>query len=85
MEKYYILTFINTHGAMNAESVLKQKNVRNVVMPTPTFITKSCGLSIKIDYESINTIQEMINLGNIKVKGIYLKADNGYSVISEDK
>lgn len=85
MEKYYLLTFMNTHNAMNTESFLKQKNVRNVVMPTPTFITKSCGLSIKIDYESINTIREMINLGNIKVKGIYLKEDNGYSAIIENK
>jgi hypothetical protein len=83
MEKYYILTFINTHSAISTENTLKEFKVKNVVMPTPTFITKSCGLSIKIDYENIELIQDMISKDKIKVKGIYLKEGTGYSTFME--
>lgn len=83
MDKYYILTFLNTHNAMNTESVLKEINVKNTVMPTPTFITKSCGLSIKIDYNYIEMVKDMAKYGKIKVKGIYLKEGNRYSAVME--
>lgn len=85
MDNYFLITFVNTLNAMNAESVLKEEKINVVVMPTPTFITKSCGLSIKVECESIDYIKEMIKNEKIKVKGIYLKEDNKYSVFMEQK
>lgn len=85
MDNYFLITFVNTLNAMNAESVLKEEKINIVVMPTPTFITKSCGLSIKVECESIDYIKEMIKNEKIKVKGIYLKEDNKYSVFMEQK
>lgn len=82
MEKYYIITFNNTHGAINAENVLKNTGIKNIMMPTPTFITKSCGLSLKVNNEDIDKIKQLIQAEKITVKGIYLKDGREYQSIT---
>ena len=78
MEKYYILTFQNTLGAINGESILKERKIKIEIMPTPTAITKSCGISIKVNYEYIDQIKELVKENKINIKNIYFKDDDGY-------
>lgn len=80
---YYILTFKNTHGAISGESILKDNNIELAVMPTPIVITKSCGLSIRIDKKYIDDIKQLINDKKIEVKKIYIKRDNKYEEIED--
>jgi hypothetical protein len=82
MGKYYIITFNNTHGAISAESVLKETGIKNIIMPTPTFITKSCGLSLKVENDDIEKIKELIQNDKITAKGIYLKDGSNYQSIA---
>ena len=72
MDKFYLVTFQNTHEAMKAEREALKKNVRIIVVPTPTHITKSCGISLKTDEENIKSIIKLIESQNINVKKIYL-------------
>lgn len=71
MNKYYIVTFQNTHEAMKAEREAIKNQVKVVVIPTPTYITKSCGISLKIEEENIHDIIELVKSENIKVKEIF--------------
>nr|WP_123055077.1 DUF3343 domain-containing protein [Clostridium sp. JN-1] len=80
---YYILTFENTHGAISGESILKDNNVEVAVMPTPTFITKSCGLSIRINEKYIDDVKQLIKNKKIEVKKIYMRKDNKYEEIED--
>lgn len=80
MNKYYILTFQNTHGAISAENVLKEENVKVEIMPTPTNITKSCGISIKVSDEYIKKVEEMFSNGKLKIKSIYVKNGTNYEI-----
>lgn len=80
MDKYYILTFQNTLGAINGESELKERKMKIEIMPTPTSITKSCGISIKVKCEDIEEIKKLINEGKISVKNVYFKDDCGYKI-----
>jgi hypothetical protein len=73
MEKYYILTFENTHSAINSESVLKANNIKAIVMPTPTFVTKSCGISLRLTEEEVEKVKPLISEGKIKFKAAILK------------
>lgn len=75
---YYILIFQNTHSAMTAESTIKQNEIRMTIMPTPTYITKSCGLSIKIEKQDIEKIKELISKGTLSIKGIFERNEQGY-------
>ena len=48
---YYIIVFKNTHDAMSAEQKLNGLNYDFRIMPTPTLITQSCGICIRIESE----------------------------------
>lgn len=82
MDKYYILTFENTHNAINGESVLKGNNIKAVVMPTPTFVTKSCGISLKFDEGELEKIKTLIQEEKIKIKGALLKEGSSFKEIN---
>lgn len=73
MNKYYIVTFQNTHEAMKAEREAIKNQVKVIVIPTPTYITKSCGISLKIDEDNIKSITELVKVEAIKVKEIFLR------------
>ncbi|MEG0051050.1 MAG: DUF3343 domain-containing protein [Terrisporobacter sp.] len=75
MNEFYILTFNNTHEAMQAESVCISEKVKVVMMPTPTYITKSCGISLKVGSEEEVRVIELINLEKIIYKTIYQMKD----------
>lgn len=78
MEKYYILTFENTHSAINGETVLKENKIKAIVMPTPTFVTKSCGISLRISEEEIEKVKALIAEDKIKIKGSIVKEGNSF-------
>jgi Protein of unknown function (DUF3343). len=78
MEIYYILVFNNTQGAIKAEAYLKSQNIKVVIMPTPTHILKSCGISIKINKEDLEKTKNYIILDLIQIKAIYEKNELGY-------
>jgi hypothetical protein len=78
LNKYYIVTFQNTHEAMKAERESIKKQIKLIVIPTPTYITKSCGISLKIEEDEIQNIIDLIKLGTIKVKEIFIR--NGETV-----
>jgi len=82
MDKYYILTFENTHNAINAESVLKDNNIKAIVMPTPTFITKSCGISLRVDEGEIERIKPLLTENMIRIKAAILKEANSFKEIN---
>ncbi len=82
MNKYYIVTFQNTHEAMKAERETIKKQIKVVVIPTPTYITKSCGISLKIEEENIQSIIELIKSENIKVKEIFVRDGESVKVMN---
>jgi hypothetical protein len=73
LNKYYIVTFQNTHEAMKAEREAIKNQIKVIVIPTPTYITKSCGISLKIEEENIKSIIELIKTEIINVKEIFVR------------
>jgi hypothetical protein len=80
MDKEYLLTFENSHNAIKAESIMKENNISNLVMPTPTVITRSCGLCIKINENDAERTKALIKNGSIKVKSTLLKTGQNYEL-----
>lgn len=74
--KYYIIVFKNTLDAMNGEKILKEENFIFKMMPTPTAITQSCGICIRI--EDKKYIDEIIEKNIIRYKSIYIKEGNDF-------
>ena len=82
MEEFYLLTFKNTHDAIGGEKLLKERHFTIVVMPTPTSMTKSCGLSIKVSKESMDKVKTLIESNELKVKDVYLYGDRQFKIIN---
>ena len=76
---YYIIVFKNTHDAMSAEQKLNGLNYKFRIMPTPTLITQSCGICIRIEEEE--KVNEIINNNTIEFKNIYKKEEANYVLI----
>ncbi|WP_297435467.1 DUF3343 domain-containing protein [uncultured Clostridium sp.] len=78
--KLYIMVFNNTHEAMAAEKLMDTENIKVMVMPTPTYITKSCGISLKFDDDSVIAIDKLIEDGKIKFKNVYFRDVEGFKL-----
>lgn len=76
---YYIVVFKNTHNAMAAEKKLTELNYKFRIMPTPTSITMSCGICVRLDDK--NQINNILEGDILEYKNIYFKEENGYKVI----
>lgn len=78
---YYIIVFKNTHDAMSAEQKLNGLNYKFRIMPTPTLITQSCGICIRIEEEEEEKVNEIINDNTIEFKNIYKREESNYILI----
>ena len=70
--KYFIMVFNNTNDAMNGERIFKDNNIEFVIMPTPTYITQSCGICIRFNENKIEKVNSIIEKDSLKYKNIYL-------------
>ena len=76
MKEFYIVTFNNTHEAILAESLCLENNLKVTMMPTPTYITKSCGISLKIELRDLDMLKNMVNDNKMAYKATYELKDN---------
>lgn len=77
--KYYIIVFKNTHDAMTAEKKLSQLNYKFRIMPTPTLITQSCGICVRIENEE--EVNNIIENNIVEYKNIYIKDETQYALV----
>lgn len=76
---YYIIVFKNTYDAMSAEQKLNELNYKFRIMPTPTLITQSCGICIRVEEEE--ELNKIISSNIIEFKNIYKKEEAKYITI----
>ena len=78
MVELYLIVFNNTHEAMTMENKLKELTIANRIVPTPTSITYSCGLSIRVNGDDLENIKSIIDKHNLKIKNIFYKENGEY-------
>ena len=78
---YYIIVFKNTYDAMSAEKKLNELNFDFKIMPTPTAITMSCGICVRIDKKE--ELDLIINKDILEYKNAYHKDNVGYILVEK--
>lgn len=78
---YYIIVFKNTFDAMSAEKKMKELNYDFKIMPTPTSITMSCGICVRIDDK--DKVIEILQDDILEYKNIYFRDNEGYVLIEK--
>lgn len=78
MDNYFIIVFNNTHNAIEGEKTLKKEAIAVTIMPTPSQITQSCGISIKFEEKDLNIIENMVQEEKLNIKNIYNKKEGQF-------
>lgn len=78
--KFFIMVFNNTHEAMAGEKLMEEGNIKAMVMPTPTYITKSCGISLRFSESEIEKVEGLISEEKIKFKNLYKRDEDGFKL-----
>lgn len=78
---YYIIVFKNTYDAMAAEKKLNELNFDFKIMPTPTSITMSCGICVKV--EKKEKIDLIIKDDILEYKNVYFRDNAGYILVEK--
>lgn len=71
IEIFNLITFDSTHSAIRAEKELLSMDIKVKVIPVPTEITASCGLSIKINLDDLCKARKILLKEKIQVSGYY--------------
>ncbi|MEQ8197972.1 MAG: DUF3343 domain-containing protein [Clostridiaceae bacterium] len=77
-EIFNLVTFNSTHHAIKAEKELISKGLKIRIIPAPTEVTASCGLSIRVDEGDFEKVKEILSSKNVISAGYYLVKRNGY-------
>lgn len=73
----YLVSLKSTHHAMMMEHLTKENNISSITIPTPRAITKSCGMSIKIQEEiELDYLIGLVEKNKLNVIGIFEVSDN---------
>ncbi|AWK50270.1 hypothetical protein DIC82_04035 [Clostridium beijerinckii] len=78
---YYIIVFKNTYDAMSAEKKLDKLSFNFKIMPTPTAITMSCGICVRIDKKE--ELDLIINNDILEYKNAYHRDNVGYILVEK--
>ncbi|AGK95473.1 DUF3343 domain-containing protein [Clostridium pasteurianum] len=71
IEIFNLITFNSTHSTIRAEKELLSMGIKVKVIPVPTEITSSCGLSIKISLDDLRKARKILLKEKIQVSGYY--------------
>lgn len=77
-EVFNLVTFNSTHSAIRAERELLNEGLKVKVIPVPTEITASCGLSIRMDLEDLEKVKKVLKDNDIEVSGYYYVEKLGF-------
>ena len=68
-----LLTFLSAHHALAAESILRQRQVRYELLPTPRAITSHCGLSLRLETSDFWRVQALLAESGVSIAAVYTK------------
>ncbi|MGL5233124.1 MAG: DUF3343 domain-containing protein [Fusobacteriaceae bacterium] len=75
-EQFILLVAESTHLIMRTEARLKELNIMCRILPLPSQLKASCGLSIKIDLKDLELVKSELNKEKIVVEA-FLVEKNG--------
>lgn len=81
----YLIAFDSTQQAIRAEMLLEYADIEIDTRPTPKEITAGCALSIGFAGPDLPRVQTIVKQERIEIRGIFLKNEQGYSIIESRK
>ncbi|MGL5049872.1 MAG: DUF3343 domain-containing protein [Fusobacteriaceae bacterium] len=67
IEDFLLLSANSTHVVMKCDGILKDAGIACRVIPLPSEVSASCGLSIKTELESLEKIRNILEMENLNL------------------
>lgn len=68
--EFYLLVFKNTSDALKGETEFNDRKILHAVYPTPPQILGSCGISLRLTLDEIESANKVLDSG-LKYKALY--------------
>ncbi|WP_339099789.1 DUF3343 domain-containing protein [Fusobacterium ulcerans] len=66
-EKFFLLTADSTHLIIKSEKILKENGIECRIIPLPSEVKATCGLSIRTDIENKDIVDEILKSNGIEL------------------
>jgi len=76
-DEYGLISFDNTHYAIKAEKLLKERNYSVEMRPIPPSISADCGFGVEFDIKKIEEIKKFLEENTVQTVGYYHIIKNG--------
>lgn len=80
MEKEYILSFSSFYKAAYAADVLEQNGLRSTLRKLPPVMAHSCSTGVYLKIDSIERVQQVLDMKQITTRGIYIIGQNDQGI-----
>jgi len=78
--KYIIISFKNRNCLYTFLKILKNFNIFSSIINTPHSVSRSCGLSLKVDFSYYNTVINIINTSRVQdIIGVFAVERQGFN------
>ena len=71
MSRNTLVTFVSTHHALKAEKLAARAGFDFDIIPTPRAITASCGLSLELKEDDLNSAVLIFADNQVKSEAVY--------------
>ncbi len=68
----------NIHQVMKAEDLLNGKNIFCDLVPVPREISSDCGMAVVVNRVDIETLEELLSSGGIKIQALFQYDEGEY-------
>lgn len=66
-EKFFLLAADSTHLIIKSEKILKENGIECRIIPLPSEVKATCGLSIRADIENKDIVDEILKSNGIEL------------------
>lgn len=66
-EKFFLLAADSTHLIIKSEKILKENGIECRIIPLPSEVKATCGLSIRTDIENKDIVDEILKSNGIEL------------------
>ncbi|MFA7057887.1 MAG: DUF3343 domain-containing protein [Candidatus Cloacimonadales bacterium] len=74
----FVITFISSHHAMQANKKFVKSKIKSEIIPTPRQISSECGFSIQGEADNLQELTNFCQDSKLSYEVIYIKKEDRY-------
>ena len=81
----YVAIFNSVHRVMEAERLLKDKQLKIMTIPAPRELAADCGLAIRYAEDVRGEVEAALTQAGLMPRNLYRKSGEGFEKIEEEQ